>query len=239
MTAAALGLASLAIALGALVQGAVGYGLVLIAAPLVTMIDTRLVPGPMLVAAFVLTVIMAARDRAGLDARGVGLAFLGRIPGSLVGAWLLTRLTPDALELAVAAAVLLGVVMTGSGWRIPVQPSTLLGAGMLSGIMGTTTAIGGPPIAIVYQHAPGRDLRGTLSGFFVMGSLLSMVTLALFGRFGAEDLRLGLLLLPATLAGYAASQPAVRILDRGYTRPAVLAVSTSAALVLLLRRMVA
>jgi uncharacterized membrane protein YfcA len=238
VTLVGLLVASIVVAVAALVQGAVGFGLVLVAAPIVTMVDPRLVPGPMLVSAFALTVVMSLRDREGIDGRGIGVAFVGRIPGSLIGAWLLTLLTPAALELVVAGTVILGVAMTGSGLRIPLSRGSLLGAGFLSGVMGTTTAIGGPPIAIVYQHAPGRDLRGTLSGFFVVGSLVSIVTLALVGRFGWADLRLGAALLPATAVGYVLSGPAVRVMDRGYTRLGVLAVSTAAALVLLARRVV-
>ena len=114
----------------------------------------------------------------------------------------------------------------------------LLGAGFVAGITGTTTSIGGPPIAIVYQHHGGETLRGTLAGFFVMGSVLSMVTLALVGRFGTDDLLLGLALIPGTVAGYVLSPPFVRWLDRGYTRAAVLGVSIGAGLLLIARRLV-
>jgi uncharacterized membrane protein YfcA len=63
-----------------------------------------------------------------------------------------------------------------------------------------------------------------------------MGALALVGRFGWTDVRLGIGLLPATLAGYLLGRPVTRVLDRGYTRIAVLGVSAAAAGVLLLRR---
>lgn len=236
MTGVEWAVASLVVGASAAVQGAVGFGLVLVAAPIVTMLDPRLVPGPMLVAALVITVVMAVRERAGLDVRAVGWAVSGRLPGSFLGAWLLAQLDTAALEVVVAGTVLAGVAMTASRLRIPITRASLLGAGFLAGVMGTTTAIGGPPIAIVYQHETGLTLRGTLSGFFVVGSLMSIGTLVLVGRFGWPDVRLGLALLPATLAGYALALPVARMIDRGHTRVAVLAVSTAAAAVLLLRR---
>lgn len=236
MSPADLVAVSAVVAVGALVQGAVGFGLVLIAAPLVTLIDPRFVPGPMLVAALMLTLVMSYRDRGGIDVSGVGWAFVGRVPGSVLGALLLATMSESQLELAVAVTVFVGVAMAGSGLRVPITRPTLLGAGFLSGVMGTTTAIGGPPIAIVYQHATGPNLRGTLSGFFVVGSILSMATLALVGRFGLAQIRDGVLLLPGLLVGYLLSLPATRVLDRGYTRGAVLTVSAAAALVLLVRR---
>ncbi|HEX6130577.1 MAG TPA: sulfite exporter TauE/SafE family protein, partial [Actinomycetota bacterium] len=74
MTGVEWAVASLVVGASAAVQGAVGFGLVLVAAPIVTMLDPRLVPGPMLVAALVITVVMAVRERAGLDVRAVGWA---------------------------------------------------------------------------------------------------------------------------------------------------------------------
>ena len=233
MSALGWAAAAAAVALGSVVQGAVGFGLVLVAAPLATLVDPRFVPGPMLVCGAVLALVMGWRERRGLDAAGVAWAFAGRVPGSVIGALLLAMMTAAQLELAVAGTVLVAVAASASGVRVPLRRSTLLAAGFASGVMGTTTAIGGPPIAIVYQHQRGAHLRGTLAGFFVMGSVLSMATLALVGRFGLPEIRDGLLLAPAALAGYAVSFPAARVLDRGYTRAAVLAVSAAAAVALL------
>lgn len=50
--------------------------------------------------------------------------------------------------------------------------------------MGTLTAIGGPPIILAIQHGPPATVRATLSLFFAAGSAMSIVALALFGRFG-------------------------------------------------------
>jgi len=138
----------------------------------------------------------------------------------------------------VGMTVLLGVLVSVTSLRIRPTPLTLSVAGFLAGITGTTTSVGGPPVALVYQHHSGDKLRGTLSAFFVMGSLLSMATLAMVGRFGARDALMGMLLVPGTVAGYACSMPLARWLDRGYTRTAVLAVSAAAGLVLVARRLV-
>ena len=54
-------LATTAVALGALIQGTIGFGLGLFAAPLLILIDPRLVPGPILVSSAVLTVLLARR----------------------------------------------------------------------------------------------------------------------------------------------------------------------------------
>ncbi len=51
-------------------------------------------------------------------------------------------------------------------------------AGAASGVLGTATAIGGPPMALVWQRNTGARLRGTMSGFFLVGSVMSIAALA-------------------------------------------------------------
>jgi hypothetical protein len=108
-------------------------------------------------------------------------------------------------------------------------------AGTLSGIAGTISSIGGPPMALVYQHERGPSVRGTMSAIFVVGTWISIAGLWWAGRFGNVELLLGLVLMPAILAGFAVSRYTAAWLDRRRTRPAILAVSAVSALVILVR----
>jgi uncharacterized membrane protein YfcA len=237
VTLGQLAIASVMTAAGSFVQAGIGFGSLLLAAPLLVLVEPGFVPGPVLVPGLALALLMAWRDRRGIHVGEVAWAFAGRVPGSVVGALILASLSAGAFDVLVGTTVVVGAVLTTTGLRVRPTPPILLGAGFIAGITGTTTSIGGPPIALVYQHHVGEKLRGTLAGFFVMGSLLSMVTLALVGRFGAHELVLGLALVPGTVAGYLLSPPFVRWLDRGYTRASVLAVSIGAGLVLIARRL--
>jgi hypothetical protein len=99
--------------------------------------------------------------------------------------------------------------------------------------MGTTTSIGGPPIALVYQGSEGPTFRSTLATYFAFGAAISLAMLALAGQLGAHELRLGALLWPGVAIGFLLSRPLTRVLDDGWTRPIVLAISTLSALVLI------
>jgi uncharacterized membrane protein YfcA len=99
--------------------------------------------------------------------------------------------------------------------------------------MGTTTSIGGPPIALVYQASNGPTFRSTLATYFAFGAAISLVTLALAGQLGAHELRLGALLWPGVAIGFVLSRPLTRVLDDGWTRPMVLSISALSALVLI------
>lgn len=55
-------ISGLVVALGALVQGAVGYGMARVAAPLLAIVDTALVPVPLIVLAAGHSVLAVIRD---------------------------------------------------------------------------------------------------------------------------------------------------------------------------------
>jgi uncharacterized membrane protein YfcA len=105
----------------------------------------------------------------------------------------------------------------------------LFTAGAASGFMATAAGLGGPPVALVYQHESGLRLRGTLAAYFIVGTVLSLVALAWAGRFGADEMRLSLFLIPGTVLGYFMSGRAAAYLDDGRTRAAVLLASGLAA----------
>ena len=215
---------------GAILQGSVGFGLGMLAAPLLVLIDPNFVPAPLLSAALALTLLVAQRERHSIDFRGIGWALIGRVPGTLLGAIVVVVAPQKATTILVGVVVFVAVALIGSGVSLPRTPRVLLGAGTLSGFMGTTTSIGGPPIAALYHDASGSRVRGTMSGFFVIGLIITLTALAAVGRFGRPELFLGACLLPGAVIGYAVSSHIAPILDKGYTRACVLTVSALAGL---------
>lgn len=237
MTPAEVAVVTLAVAAGASVQTAVGFGLGLLAAPVLALYDTDLVPGPLLFVMVPLTLLVARRERGSLDFRGIRWALVGRIPGTVAGSLAVAVLPEGPLAVLFGFLVLLAVVLSLTGWHLRPTTKTLLTAGAASGFMGTATSIGGPPMALVYQRSTGAELRATLAAYFVVGAAFSLAMLAVVGEFGMEELRLGLVLLPGMLLGYATSGALVRVLDRGYTRAAVLTFASVSSIVLVLREL--
>jgi hypothetical protein len=235
MTWVQLAIASGVVGFGAMVQGSVGFGVNVVAGPVLVLIDPELVPGPALVIAFVLTVLVAYRERGATDLGGFGWVFVGRVPGTVAGALAVSALPERATALALAAVVLLAVLLSVAGWRLRRTPQTLVGAGALSGVMGTMSSVGGPPIALLYQDERGAEVRGTLSSIFAVGALLSIVLLAIVGRFGIDELTVSLVMLPAVAVGFFASRWTASWLDRGYVRPAILGLCAASAIAALVR----
>ena len=128
--------------------------------------------------------------------------------------------------------VLAGVIISLAGWHIPLTLRNLFLTAIGSGFVSTVSAVGGPPMALVYQHEDGPQIRGTLSAIFTIGTLISLAGLWWAGRFGRDELMLGVLLMPGVLVGFALSRYTAAWLDRAHTRPAVLAVSALSAVVI-------
>jgi uncharacterized membrane protein YfcA len=216
-------------AASAALQGAVGFGLGLLAIPFLIYLDLRFVPGPLLVAALALHMLVLRRDRSGVDASGLTMLLSGRILGTIPAAVLLAWLPLDSMKILLAAVVLAGAVMAlvHPGGH-PTRP-ILFAAGIASGFMATTAGLGGPPVALVYQRESGLRIRGTLAAYFIVGTVLSLTALAWAGRFSSNEIRLSAFLIPGTVLGFFLSRPAAAYLDTGYTRRAVLTVSMLAA----------
>jgi uncharacterized membrane protein YfcA len=231
--------AAAVVAFAALIQASVGFGYALLSAPLLALIAPELVPGPVMFSSMIVSLAAGVREHGDIDRRGVAVALVGRLPGTVVGAAALAWLSPDTMGIVFGAVVLVGVALSVSGLRLALSTRTLLTTGFASGVMGTMTSIGGPPIALVYQHAAGPQLRSTLNTYFALGSAMSIPALALAGHFGREQLVDGMLLLPPTLVGFALSGLTRSWLDAGRTRAAVLGVATASALAVVVKELLA
>ncbi len=230
-------IAGLVVTAGALVQGGAGFGLGLTAAPMLTILDPSLMPGALLVPAGVLPLLSFAREARHTDWPGLSWALAGRVAGSVAGAAVVVVLPLRALGAVVGAVVLGAVTLSVLKIKIAKNPGTLLSAGFVSGAGATSAAIGGPPIALVYQRDAGPQIRATLAVFFCSGSAISLAALAAAGHLPGHSLAAGAALIPFVAAGFALSGPLRRYLDNGRMRAAVLALATISALALIVHEL--
>ncbi|NKX56809.1 sulfite exporter TauE/SafE family protein [Arthrobacter mobilis] len=235
MSPAELAILAAAVFAAAGLQGSIGFGAGLVAAPVIALVEPSLLPALVVMLAAIVTLLVTIRERAHLDLKGAGWALAGRIPGSILGAWLVVSLPAAALSWAVAGCVLAGVGLAFLGWRPVPRRRSLMVAGALSGIMGTATSVGGAPMAIVWQGQPPARLRGTMSAFFLVGSLVSVLLLAAAGTVTAPVLAALAWLSPAVVAGFGLSRWISRYLDAARLRRLALAASTGGALLLVAR----
>ncbi|MDQ3991149.1 MAG: sulfite exporter TauE/SafE family protein [Actinomycetota bacterium] len=212
-----------AVALGAAVQGSIGFGFALVAAPVLALVAPRALPATLLILALPMTLAMAVRERRSIDVRGFGWITAGRLVGTAGGVWLLRAVPATSLSALFGALVLAAAAASVLGPAFELGTGTRFGAGIASGVMGTAAAVGGPPLALAYRDRPGPELRATLAVSFVIGLLLSLGALSAAGYVRGWHLQFAAWLLPALALGLMASGLAARWLDERWLRPAVLA----------------
>jgi uncharacterized membrane protein YfcA len=219
--------------IGAALQGSIGIGLGLLAAPVLGLVDPDFVPAAISVSVVPLTVSMATRERGHIDSSGMGWAIAGRVPGVVVGAWMASAAGHRAIALVVGISVLFAVTASLRGTRFTPTTRNLFLAGGASGFTGTAAGVGGPPMALTYQHADPRVMRATLAAFFTVGAAMSITSLAISGVLGRRELQLSALLVPGVIAGVVLSRYTVAKLPADRVRPFVLGVCAASAIALL------
>jgi uncharacterized protein len=73
--------------LGAVVQASVGFGVGTIAGPVAALLDPSLMPEAVLIAGGALPLLTLSEEWRHVDFSGLFWAFLGRVPGTLIGAY--------------------------------------------------------------------------------------------------------------------------------------------------------
>ena len=220
---------------GAAVQGLVGLGLGLLAAPMAMLLQPQLMPDLVLWLIMVFPLVTLAREHQEIDWRGLRWSLGARIPGTAAGVAIVTAVSVDVLGVVVGLIVLVSVLLTWRAVVIPVNRGTLVAAGLTSGITGTATSIGGPPLAILLQHRTPRQIRTTLAVYFMVGGALSLVGLYLTGRGEPHALLVALALLPFLAVGLLVARALRGSVPREQVRLAMLAVCTLSAVVLIAR----
>ncbi|MBU7600817.1 sulfite exporter TauE/SafE family protein [Streptomyces sp. P38-E01] len=201
MTVMTLSLLACAVALAAFVQGSSGLGFALIVAPVTGMLAPELLPVFVLAAMIPLNAYVAWRERSALDLRGaswISAARLAATPGGLALLWLIPE---RGLGLFVGVATVLAAVVSLAAPAFTPGRAAYLGAGVVTGLTETATGVGGPPLALVYQHRPPSELRATVAACFLVGEVASLALLFGTGMGSTADLGTVVAVLPAIALG--------------------------------------
>ena len=225
---------SFAVAIGAVIQGSIGFGYALVAVPALVLLLPWSVPVAPLLLALPMTVLMSAREWRSIDFGGFFLITTGRLLGTIAGVALLVFVPGGWLSTLTGLLILAAALASFFKPSFEVRNGTRLTGGIASGVVGTVAALGGTPLALVYQDRSGAELRSTLSISFVVGIAMSLIGLRLAGKVEWRHFALALELLPGLLVGLWASRLVVKRLNERWLRPAVLTFAAVAGVVIVL-----
>ena len=219
-----------AVAVGAVIQGSIGFGYAFVAVPTMALLYPEALPATPLLLALPLTALMSAREWRSIDVTGFFLITGARAVGTAAGVVLVVLIPASLLSVLVGLLITVVALLSFFNPNFEVSNKTRLAGGIASGITSTTAAIGGPPLALIYKDRSGAELRSTLSVSFVVGIVMSLVGLAFAGRVQGWHFLLALQLLPGLLVGLWASRWVIKFLDERWLRPAVLTFAALAGL---------
>lgn len=238
--------AAAAVAAGAALQSATGFGFALVAAPLLfSATDPQHAVGLLIVlgAEVNLLTLAGERRRPAPLWPDTALIVAWALPGALSGVALLRALDAAALQLAVTAGVVASLVVhlrsrvaAGEGTR-SLPTWALPATGVTSGALTTSTTTAGPPIVLYLLRraaAPGQ-VRDTLTASFLGLGAIAVLALALTGTGGAVPQASWVAaLVPLAALGHLAGRPLFARIARGHYEAAltgVLLVAVAAGLV--------
>jgi hypothetical protein len=228
VTVGAFVVAALAVGSGSVVQGSVGFGLSLLAAPFVAIVLPAALPASLVLVALPLALGTFRRERHAVEWGAWGWMLVAAVPGTLLGLLIVGRVSADGLAILVGGITLVGVGLSIISPPVTISPATSTVAGFVSTVFGTASSVGGPPVALLFQHHGGPVARSTLSAFFAATAVLSLLGYVATGNITLDQLLLALTLIPFMVAGLWASRHLHGVVDGGWLRPAVLALSAVA-----------
>ncbi|GAD80101.1 sulfite exporter TauE/SafE family protein [Vibrio ezurae] len=195
-------IAMLLIFVGAFIQTTTGFGMAVVASPLLLHLSPQYIPAPIIIVGFFLASINLHKYRAYVSWTNLKQTVIGLLPGTLFGAGILYMIDANQLALLLGGAVLTAVAVSLLPIKIEVTAKRLMIAGFFSGFLGTSSGIGGPPMALLLQHQKVHLIRANLAAFFWFSCILSLSIQIPIGYMSMHHLLLALPLIPASYAGY-------------------------------------
>ena len=219
-------------------QVSIGMGFGMLASPLVALVKPELVPGSILAMGLFVAFSGAWRERSNISMNELKLGVVGRVIGSIMAFGMLL-IIPDVESFFIIFGVimLIAISMTAFGNKIPFSDKSLLNLSVVSGVIGSITAVGAPPMALIYHDKDPAIVRPTLNAFFFSGSALGLISLGLSGWISVQDFLAAVLFIPAMFVGILISEP-FKKLPSALMSKLLLSLSAIASILLILRGLV-
>lgn len=188
------------------VRGFAGFGSALVLAPVLALAYGPTVAVPVMSVLQVPILYQVAKiAMRETDWRRTGPMAATALVAIPLGAAVLKSLDPQVLRICISVIVLtLAAVMAVGGLpRVGRTRGRDIVAATTAGAMGGATGIGGPPLVLYFLATaePARQVRGDLSGYFLVTGVVGLATYFAYGLITVEALTIGAILSVPHFAG--------------------------------------
>ncbi len=197
---------TLIIFLATFIYSSVGFGVALVAMPLlVTVIGVRVASPLVSLIAFTSGIIIFIRHREAFKLRAVWLLSITSMIAVPIGVQLAGRSDPKIVTTWLGVLLVVYAIYALMQFRLPKLewPGWAAGFGFVAGLLGGAYNTSGPPVIIYancHQWEPG-EFKSNLQAYFLINSAVVIISHALSGHFNAAVGRNYLFALPGILIG--------------------------------------
>lgn len=218
----------LIISLSAFLQGVTGFGLALIAVPLMLLfLDMTTIVVSLLFTTILLNPFLIRTIKHPADPHLLRLLIFSSVLGLPFGIYLLGVADLRVLKIAAGSlAILFTLILGFQAIRLPKSKTLLALSGLLAGVLQTSIAMSGPPVVLVLSaFCPNKhQLRKNLMIYFLIITFFAFVMFVINRTPVLEPMTYALAGIPfAWLGGYAGNYMANRV-PQGIFRPIVFVV---------------
>ncbi len=237
--------ASLALVVGlvftaALVRGLAGFGFPLVLVSIMALLYPPAFVVPLVVilqASF--GVLDLARIRSKADWPLLGRVVVGSLLGAPLGVLVLMFVPEVYLRMILGLAIMVAAyaLLRGFSLKAKAGPRAQFATGIVCGFAHSSAAMSGPPavfMLLASQTDPERA-RATLFALYALVAWVAIIAMRLAGAIDAQNLVLGLSLLPVMYLGFEVGKALYKSLEPKFFRPVATLVLMATGLVLLLK----
>ena len=224
---------------GAITQSAIGIGFG-IPAGILVLLEPSMVPSCIILMGSFLALSNAMLSYKDIIKVDLIYSYTGRVIGSILAMPLIfLTLGTDYYLIIFGVLLLIATYLSAKKWNIVATKKNITIAGTASGLMGTLTGIGGPPMAIVYQNSSAKKVVATLNMFFGIGALFSVLLFIYYDLINLPEVMKSIYLTPGLIIGtYIGRRKIIREFVNRNLKNLIIAVCFISAVVIILNAII-
>ncbi len=190
----------------AALQGLTGFGFSILAIPLITLFMSPKTAVPiLLVYSMIINIVVLYSARKAVNLKKIWILLAAGIISMPLGTHLLVIMNEDLLKIFIGSIILIFGILLLIGFRkqFANEKIAMLPVGLLSGLLGGSISISGPPIILFLsnQNVDKHTFRGNLAAYFFILNLFTVPVYYWNGLLTKEVWNYSLTFLPALLIG--------------------------------------
>ena len=224
---------------GAITQSAIGIGFG-IPAGILVLLEPSMVPSCIILMGSFLALSNAMLSYKDIIKVDLIYSYTGRVIGSILAMPLIfLTLGTNYYLIIFGVLLLIATYLSAKKWNIVATKKNITIAGTASGLMGTLTGIGGPPMAIVYQNSSAKKVVATLNMFFGIGALFSVLLFIYYDLINLPEVMKSIYLTPGLIIGtYIGRRKIIREFVNRNLKNLIIAVCFISAVVIILNAII-